>query len=159
MPCQTLITISVPLALLPTFKTASPHRPSSRAGTIKTSSNTAYEMTAIPETSQEQYEPVDYDIDTVPPTINDAYGVTLHHLPASSGTRAEDEMIYVTAEDNEAGAENEMIYVTAEDDEAGAEDEMIYVTAEDDEAGAEDEIIYVTAEDDEAGAEDEMIYI
>ena len=116
-------------------------------------------METIPEAPQQQYEPVDSDTDKDPPTINDAYGVTLPHLPASSGTRAEDEMIYVTAENDEAGAENEMIYVTVEDDEAGAKDEMIYVTVEDDEAGAEDEMIYVTAEDDEAGAEDEMIYI
>ena len=78
------------------------HRPSSRVDSIKTSSNTAYEMKAIPEAPQQQYEPVDCDTNKVPSNMNDAYEVTLPHLPASSGAGAEDEMMYetVTAEND-----------------------------------------------------------
>ena len=59
-------------------------------------------MKTIPEAPQQQYEPVDCDTDKVPPTINDSYEDTFPHLPAPSGTGAEDEMIYetVTAEND-----------------------------------------------------------
>ena len=78
----------------------SSHRPKSRA---ETPSNKAYKMKTIPETTKE-HEPIDFDADTdkVPSTIDDSYEVTLPDLPASSGTGAEDEMMYetVTAENN-----------------------------------------------------------
>ena len=85
-----------PLALMSTFKTAFPHRPSSRGYSIKTSSNTAYEMQTIPGAPQQQYEPVESDTDKVPFTNNDAYEDNSPHLPASSGTGAEDELMYET---------------------------------------------------------------
>ena len=76
----------------------SSHRPSSRA---EIPSNKAYKMKTIPETTKER-DPIDFDTDKVPSTIDDSYEVTLPHLPASSGTGAEDEMMYesVTAENN-----------------------------------------------------------
>ena len=59
-------------------------------------------METIPDTSQQQYEPVDCDTDKVPSNISGAYEDTLPHLPAPSGTGAEDEMMYetVTAEND-----------------------------------------------------------
>ena len=61
-----------------------------------------FQTQTIPQTTQQQYEPVDCDTDKVPSNISHAYEDTLPHLLTSSKAGAEDEMMYetVTAEDH-----------------------------------------------------------